>query len=76
MLNQNSVLLADDVFVGASEIVLERSSVTDSEGLRIQGRELQAPIHFRLWKQGDACFLEYVETEQMQEIPGLSCEVL
>jgi|GEM_PF-3022957 len=73
MLNQDSILLADDVFVDSSEVVIERRPLTDDAGLRIQGRELQAPLHFRLWKQGNVCLLEYVATGEMKTIHGLGC---
>ncbi|MFL2840505.1 MAG: hypothetical protein ACJ0BT_01505 [Pseudohongiellaceae bacterium] len=73
MLGDTSTLIAEDAFVEDVEIVVERRRVNDSEGNRILDRTFELPVHFRLWKQRNICLLEYVETGEMSEIPGLRC---
>jgi hypothetical protein len=73
MLNGSNVIIADDAFIENPEIVIERQSITDTEGNRIMGRSFESPVHFRLWKQGGICLIEHVETKEMKEVPNLQC---
>jgi hypothetical protein len=73
MLNDSSVIIAEDAFIKNSEIIIERQSIADSDGNRIMGRSFESPLHFRLWKQGNVCFIEHVETEEKKEVPNLEC---
>jgi hypothetical protein len=76
MLNGSNVIIAEDAFLENPEIVIERQSITDTEGNRILGRSFESPLHFRLWKQGNVCFIEHVETEEKKEVPNLQCMAL
>ncbi len=76
MLNNSNVIIAEDAFIENSEIIIESQSINDNEGNRILGRSFESPLHFRLWKQGNVCLIEYVETEQKKEVPNLQCIAL
>ncbi len=76
MLNNSNVIIAEDAFIENSEIIIERQSINDNEGNRILGRSFESPLNFRLWKQGNVCLIEYVETEQKKEVPNLQCIAL
>lgn len=75
LLNEQSVRLADDAFVSSSEITVERRPLSGPDGQRIPGRSLETPLHFRLWKQGEICLLEYVEVGTFRELEGFDCTV-
>ena len=76
LLNEQSVRLADDAFISSSEITVERRPLSGPDGERIPGRSLETPLHFRLWKQGEICLLEYVEAETFRELDGFACTSL
>tara|TARA_B110000495_G_C22454164_1_gene283373 strand:- start:51 stop:428 length:378 start_codon:yes stop_codon:yes gene_type:complete len=75
MLNGVGVIVSDYAFINSSNLIIERRPNQTAENQdRNLGRDyLGKPDHFRLWKQGDDCLLEHLETGEMKNVDGLSC---
>ncbi|MDG2090291.1 MAG: hypothetical protein P8J61_04165 [Gammaproteobacteria bacterium] len=66
MMNGTDIIVADDAFVNSSDLIIERR-------LQSSGRDFDMPDHFRLWKRGESCLLEHVESGEMKNIEELNC---
>lgn len=74
LLHQNSVLIADDAFVANSILTLERKAHLDSQGNRIQGRELGMPDKVQLLLSEGHCTLKHLGNEKTIELTNLKCQ--
>jgi hypothetical protein len=68
------VTLADDAFTRDSTVIIERARITNAQGLRLQGRELQPPAHFKLVKSGRRCVLVQEETGKRSSLRTTRCK--
>lgn len=72
-LTETRVLLADDVFVFASEISVARNlDLSARPGMTID-RIVGSPNHFRLYILEGHCLLEHVESSEIIALEGLKC---
>ena len=63
-LNRPSVLLADDTLLHEDVFIVERRPRRDANGVLLNGRETEAPQHFRLIKQGEDCYVVHEESKR------------
>jgi hypothetical protein len=70
------VRLADDALTHDSLLLLGRAQARDARGLPLNGRELEHPQHFRLFKRNSQCVLLHVETDKSSVLVHTQCQVL
>ncbi len=74
MLDGADVQIASDALLDNPEIIIERrrQNIPGSAG-SVQGRDTGMPDHFRLWKRGDTCLLEHVESARLMVLEDVAC---
>jgi hypothetical protein len=65
MLNNATVMLANDALTRNSLLIIERK--------QLLGREISEPEQFRLWLDGNLCLLEHQGTGEQQPLLGTRC---
>ncbi|MFC3108430.1 hypothetical protein ACFQAT_25470 [Undibacterium arcticum] len=73
LINHESVKLSDKDLTESSYLAVERVRLRDKNGELMQGRETEKPHTFHLVKQGDACWLVYVNTGQRSVLSKAQC---
>ncbi len=74
MMNGISIIIAENAFVNSPDLIIERrqQSLPESQNIEL-GRDYGMPDHFKLWKRGNSCLLEHLETNEIKEVEGLNC---
>ncbi len=67
------VKLADDALTHSSVLIVEPAPHRDTNGNRINGRQLGVPIRFELLKDGGACVLQLPNTSQRWTLAATNC---
>jgi hypothetical protein len=67
------VTLADDALTRESVLIVERTARRDTEGRRLQGRELGKPERFRLVKSAASCVLIHERTGRRFRLERTEC---
>jgi len=70
------IRLADDALTRDSLLLVGRAQARDARGLPLNGRELERPQHFRLFRRGSRCVLLHVETGRSSRLMHTDCNVL
>ena len=72
-LNGAPVTLADDALTQDSVLIIERTRPRDANGVRLSGRDLDKPEHFRLVKMGKHCALVHERTGKRTTLASTTC---
>jgi len=72
-LNRVSVLLADDVLLHESAVVVEPARIRAAGGAPVPGRETRKPQHFLLVKDGTGCVLVHEESGRRFALLSTNC---
>jgi hypothetical protein len=67
------VAIADDALSTDSTLIVERTRIVDSNGHRLNGRELGKPESFQLVKSGEQCILVHTRTAARQILANTNC---
>jgi hypothetical protein len=73
-LNRAPVTLADDALTQDSLLIIERTHPRDANGVRLSGRDLDKPEHFRLVKMGKHCALVHERTGKRTTLASTTCQ--
>jgi hypothetical protein len=73
-LDGTPVTLADDALTRESTLSIERQPARDSNGQRIDAREVNRPELFRLVKHGSECVLIHERTQSRTALKTARCE--
>ena len=73
LLQQDSIIIADDAFEKRSVLVLERLPYKDAQGNRIQEREMATPERIQLLLKGGKCVLKRLSNDTYIELKTAQC---
>ncbi|WP_105188436.1 hypothetical protein [Pseudoalteromonas sp. T1lg48] len=72
-LNTEEVNVGEEVFMQKSSLVLDSPPFTDAQGNPLMGKQLEMPQRFMLLTDGELCYLQHLNSEQLLPAPTLSC---
>ncbi|WP_105199433.1 hypothetical protein [Pseudoalteromonas sp. T1lg10] len=72
-LNIKEVKVREDVFMQKSSLVLESPPFSDAQGNPLIGKQLEMPQRFMLLTDGQLCYLQHLNSEQILPAPTLTC---
>ena len=72
-MNGAPVTLAPDALTNDDMLIVERAARRDATEMKLGGREMGKPAHFRLVKSGPACVLIHVESGRRWTLDSATC---